>query len=321
MQLYLHLYATTDARLCFNNNIYITIEKQVKSKVVITTEKNFFIEFTPINNNSLSSFLCELQISNDTLTSKSTNINIIKLDINNYYIIFNPGNQNTINILQNLNQELNVKGKKIIYSNGKLEILDKMKFHQITIQNSQYNYKLTEQDGIIFLFDKNRNKNNLHIISLATYSHILTSAELYQIKDNEIQCIKNLFTFAKHKKIVCFDKQTLTKTKEFTAYKTEPNINMPQIIIPYAFMQCIQVNDYTLAQKFLDADLFTQKLTKSKIQEFFGDFFMVTTPQIKKPENTICLIYKSPTNSNLYSKYYSFEFNNANKIQNIKPVN
>ena len=318
MQVYLHLYCLVQARLCFNNNFFITLQEQTKTKVKVTFFNNIFIEFTPINTSSLSNFLCELHFSGSNLVTKSENVTVIKLNADNYYLIFNPKKQN-IGIQQNNTQEISLKGKKIIYSLGKLEIFDKTRHEVFQITNSTKDFTINEQNGLIILFCKELNKNNLHIISLLNFTHLTISAETYQIKGNELQCIKNLYTFAKHKKIMCFDIVTLNKTKEFTAYKEEPNINLPKKIIPYAFMQCIQVQDYKLAHKFLDENIFKGELTKQKIQGFFNDFYMVTTPQIPMPENTICLVYKEQTTNTKSCKYFTFEYNFNNKITNIKP--
>lgn len=319
MQVYLHIYSQISGRICFNSKHDTILEEQTKIKIKIKFLNNFYFEFTPINSNIYSNFLCEILTQQNTLYTSSKNIHIIKLDDINYYIIIQPPRLSSVNILSNSSQEINLKNKKIIYNLGKLEIIDKNKYNSINISNNARHFKLIEQNGIIFLISNDNQKNNLHIINF-NLNHIETSANKYQIKDNEIQCINNLKTFAKHQKITCYDTNTLNITREFIGYKHKPNIdNLPKKVLPFAFMQCIQVQDYTLAQSFLDPNTFTGKLTKIKAQSFFENFYLICTPQIKKADNTICLLYK---NNNKYScKYFTFEFNNNNKITNIKPCN
>ena len=317
MQLFLHLYSTISGRISFNNNFFAILKEQTKTKVKINFEENFYLEFTPINYSTYSNFLCEIKYEQNNLKCNSDNISIIKLDEENYYIIFKATKQAKISILNISEQEITLKGKRIVYGNNKLEIFEKNKYNVINIANNGRIFKLSEQQGIIFLFCEDGFSNNLHIIN-PTFNHIIVSADKFQIKNDEIQCIKNLKTFAKHQKIICYNIVTLKQTKCFIGYKVKPNIQtLPQIILPYAFMQCIEVEDYSLAQTFLDENVFVGKLNKAKVKNFFGDFYLVCTPQVKKDNNTICLIYKSSKQNT--SKYFTFLFNEQNKITNIKP--
>lgn len=319
MQIYLHLYSEWQARLCFNNDYFLILEEKAKKKVKVVCSDALFLEFVPINTSTLASFLCELHLENGSLYSKSDNIKIIKLNNDNFYIMFYPKRQNVINAQSVTIKEIAVKGKKVIYAQGRLEIIDKTKHLIEKIHNPQCLYTLTEQNGLITLFTKESENNNLHILQLNSNNILHISADKYQIKNNEIQSVKALHTFAKHNRITCYDANTLQKIKEYTAYKFEPNINLPKIILPYAFMQCLQVSDYKLAGKFLDQNIFKGSLTKEKVAGFFGDFVSIITPQVKKEEFTLCLLYKTNNSNILTSKYYTFEFNNDNKITNIKP--
>lgn len=317
-KVYIKISCIIEGRLGINNHFYYFLKKEKRIKLKVCFDKAFFLEFTPINNASYLPCLCKIEWHDGTIISNAPFLHIFDYGKNTFEILITPFRSNAVQSCDSKNNycEANNKTKHASFKNNILEYQDKNKIKIFEIQEQLYEPKIEINENTIFLYGKDKDNLVLHLFSIDKEKQVKQYCTQYEIKDNLIRCLENLNTYAHHKKITCYDKNTLELVETFVAYERKPRQIKNTKLIPYAFMQNIYAKDYKLAQTFLDETAYDLPINKQAFSGFFGDFCMIATPQIEVPKNTVCLIYKKNTNT-YFSRYFVFEFNQYNKITNI----
>lgn len=305
-------------QLTLNNKEIFQIDN-TKTKLLICFKNSFSIYFITKDSQQYLPFLAEIKFVNDCLFSNSSNLKIIMLSYDVFFIIIEP-TKYYLNSAQ-IFKEFKVKNKIIKFYNGILELPNKTNTQKIFIDSLPINYDFQSFNNLIILFSKQKNNNNLHLITLTDFSHISLACDYYFLKDNKITCYKLLHTFLHHKEIKVFDCETLKEIDNYIGYPPRKGLaNIKEQLIPYYFIQCLMVKDLKNAKTFLDETIYNKTLTYSVASKFFGDFISFGTPQLDIEKNTICLIYKGEKKNTYNCRYFNFKISNL-KITNIVEIN
>lgn len=171
-------------------------------------------------------------------------------------------------------------------------------FYAILGKNEQnFSYVMLLNDKLQFLFDKFADKIELTKTSIITLEYAHDIAQHGQVTE------------------YAFNNGNITKEKSYTVYiQDTPITPATPYAIPYAFLEAIALNDFTLARSYLHPAL-SQNLQNDNIRNFFGNF-IDATPTLTNEHNCIALIYSGNPQ---FVKKYKFELSN-DLIKNINSI-
>lgn len=302
------------AKISIENYHYILQENENK-KLSIPLQKEVYVNITPINNliNQYPIFV-KLSFLDGMLISSSKHITIIKLDTYYFEICILK-----TNIIFNDNlQVLTTKENDIVIVNNKYITFMPYEKPVICALKSNYpihNFKTKTNNDNVILYGKTNKYCHLVIFNRKTKNFKQLVCSSFRIDDDKLQTATHYNDYAKHIKIENYSlNKNFEKIESYVAYKKRPRMINCEQIIPYVFLENIKANDLKEARLYLSSD-FNALLSNEMLQQFFGGFVSITTPQILTKPFSVCLIYKM--NEGYYiSKYFNFEIQDK-KITNI----
>ncbi len=136
-----------------------------------------------------------------------------------------------------------------------------------------------------------------------------------QINDLLLKGYLNQRDMAKHGIIaeLDFSKNPYAYNTQAVYINNKPNIIKNDMLVPYAFLEALQINNYKLANQYLSQELST-KLKVEHLKSFFGDFVDICQNRYCDNDCQIALIY--PVKHGNMAKLFKFDIKN-NKINNI----
>lgn len=316
MNIILILRTTTCCKIAINEfNLFI--DKNEKKKISLYFNDKFYLQVFPIDSDiKYTSFISMIKKTNHTIESCSNQINIINYSNNTYEIVINPNVVTQSNNTQVKRKIKNPQEKEVFYYKDKLQIKSNTKTAEYNINFNLTNPQISFTDNIILLSSKENWGKHLYVVNEINNKIRYFFCDSFKLENRYLTIVKKFKDYANHLKIEKYDlNNNFNKIENYTALEKEPKIITNLKIIPYAFMQNIQARDFKNSRLYLDAD-FNSSLSNANLKDFFGQFTMITTPQINTDANTICLIYQESDNYYI-SKYFKFDFNLNNKITNI----
>jgi len=142
-------------------------------------------------------------------------------------------------------------------------------------------------------------------------------ADKVEITNSQIITLDHAHDIAQHGRVTeySYTSGTVTKEKSYTVYtQNTPTRPANSYAIPYAFLQAIAQDDFSLARSFLHPTL-NQSLQNSNIRDFFGDFIDIT-PTFTQSYDCLALVYAGKPQ---FVKQYRFELSN-DLIKNIESI-
>jgi len=102
--------------------------------------------------------------------------------------------------------------------------------------------------------------------------------------------------------------------KYLTCLKSKSLIN-DEILIPYAFLEAIQVKNFILAREYLTEST-SKALTDLHLENYFGKIYDIKQSHLDE-QNILAVVYKNE--HSYFAKYFKFTLIN-NKIDNIDEI-
>lgn len=139
------------------------------------------------------------------------------------------------------------------------------------------NFEMKTDSKFVYLFAKTENLDYLLLFNKKNNNIYEFCAENIEIKENKliINQIKN--NFARHAITLEYELNENFKELSRKLYYTEkkPKITKNSKIIPYAFLEAIEIEDYNLARLYLSKKL-NDRIDNKHLKAYFGDIGRVT---------------------------------------------
>ncbi len=302
--LFIHFCSNFPVFLKVNEKTLGTLENQTDSLLIETqNEKNLFVEVFPISNKDFlpsCSFASEIKIKNNTIFSNSNLLEITKFDENVFEVFLKPltfCNEFSNKIVKEFNPAKNVK--VFLRQNNLLEIeilafgkQSKTNIFQM-LKDTKCEYTQKENTQILFFSGKTqKNKDFLMIFENFFYKFEI-EADVIEKNENEILALNFVHDLAKHgvvQKFV-FEKSGFKLKEEYITFCENKEI-LPEheSLVPLAFLEALNLDDFKLARKFLSDEL-NCLLSDFQLKNFFGDFEEFVWNKHKNTKNCICFVF------------------------------
>ncbi|MBQ8749412.1 MAG: hypothetical protein IJZ29_02980 [Clostridia bacterium] len=316
MKLILNIRAVTTCKINLEN-VDLIVNANENAKLKVSFDNEFYLQVFPIDDeNKYLPFIAKFEYKERTLKTASTLISIIKYSDTIYDLNIIP-TQTLLNNKSKLKKTINNPNEKqLLYENGKLQITSNNKTLSFNINKPLTRPKFSYCENHIMLSSKEPIGTHLYIIDERNNKIKYIFCTSFKQEVENITTILNLNDYAKHLQITKYNLNTLEISDKYIAYKQPPKTMKNIKIIPYCFMQNIKAKDFKEARKYLEKE-FESQLTNETLTSYFDKFVNITTPQVITPlPLTVCLLYKQSPRY-FTTRYFSFEFNNENKITNI----
>jgi len=142
-------------------------------------------------------------------------------------------------------------------------------------------------------------------------------ADKIELTKDKIVTLNYAHDIAEHGKVVEYNiaDSRILPGKSYLVYtENTPRVPATPHAIPYAFLEAVLLQDYSLARSYLHPIL-SQSLKNENIRDFFGDFLEITPP-IDKKLDCVSLVYKGNPR---FVKNYRFLVTN-NLIKDIDSI-
>ena len=139
-------------------------------------------------------------------------------------------------------------------------------------------------------------------------------ADKIEFDGKTVVTLQNVYDIARHGlvKTFKFNKTGFAKTQQYSVYtQSEPVSPANYRALPWAFMEAVNIQNYTLARSYLHPNL-SQVLKDEHISAYFGDFLEVL-PSLDNDYSVLALVYSGNPR---FVKNYKFEII-ENRIYNI----
>ncbi len=264
---------------------YLSIPKIVKLSCNCLPNKDCII--TEFDTDCYEAIIVESKISKlTTLEQKSININS-----NNYIVKLYSGCPSHITII----------GDECTFC------------HEVDFELS--NLCLDSQNGYLIIQATSQDKSYLLILDNSFSVQEEKLFDMLELKDQLLKGYLEQTDMAKHGVIIQYDFATTPYTTNHqTVYvNNQPDLVSSPLLIPYAFLEAVQIKNYKLAHHYLSREL-SHKLKNQHLDNFFGEFVEIKQNIYTKTNYPIALTYGK---DNYYqTKLFCFKIEN-NKIKNI----
>lgn len=202
--------------------------------------------------------------------------------------------------------------------------------NNISVSNNQHNFhfllktplKTAKMQKIgDFYAILGKNDQNLNYVMLLNQNLQLMFecwSDKIEVLENKIITLDLVHDIAQHGKVAEYSitNGNVHKEKSYFVYtQNTPSAPANQYAIPFAFLEAISLDDFSLARSYLHPTL-GQTLQNNTIQHFFGDFVYATPSLAPDDLNSVALVYPGTPQ---FVKKYRFEISD-NLIKNIDTI-
>lgn len=176
------------------------------------------------------------------------------------------------------------------------------------------NIKIKKVTNFLVLTAQSYEKNYILILNAYLQLQFDAIADNIEFDGNKIITLENINDIARHGLVTIFkyNNQNFVKDQQYSVYtQTEPVAPANFRALPWAFMEAINIQNFTLARSYLHPNL-SQTLKDDIITAYFGDFLEVL-PSIDNDYTVLSLVYSGNPRS---VKNFKFEII-ENRISNI----
>lgn len=194
----------------------------------------------------------------------------------------------------------------------KIKDNDKLFYHSLTFPaKSKKAIKLNNKYYIIL---ENVLTNNSYILIAENGKIACKKISSLELLQNKITCLCPNNDMSKSATIFCITLGQKPMLEEKTVYiNNNPGIVHDKKLIPYAFLEAVQINNFNLARHYITKEM-SEKLSDNNIKAFFGNFINISQDCYN---DALCLIYDKQ--ECFEAKDYIFDFED-NKISNINEL-
>ena len=325
MSIFLHIYCEFPALIKLNKQelgIIETIEEQIS---VETDEDDFLLEVYPIDNDNYKKFIpffVKVKSQNKTLISSSEYVIITDFDNGHYEINIHPMQVSLTNSSQIVSfQQLAPSITAQVVDKGNYELIiysENLQFSfPICSKLIEHNleYKQLNHKDFIFLSGKTIGGRQYLMVLCNYFCNLEIVADKIEQTEKEITSLCYQYDIANHGVVQKFSlkEKGFALVDEYTVFaEGKPFLSTNINIIPWAFMEAVNIGDINLARQYLDADL-NNILSDEHIKQYFGNYTEIVWNKYQNKPQTLCLIYSGNPRT---TKVFEFQIK-QNKIYNI----
>lgn len=210
------------------------------------------------------------------------------------------------------------------FRNGTLSLIGSPFTFFIDYNNSEYNYKINENNLKNFSFKETNNvffltaevlENDFVVCFHKKSKKFLELTGNIRITETKITNVSNKNTFARHGELTEYNitEQDFELISKEVVYLGEMPAKVPPFLIHIAFFDAVRLKDYNLAKSYL-CEEFANKLNSEHFKQFFGEFDSIKT--IKEGGIVKIGLVKDKSKQFATAKLFSLKFSN-NKISDI----
>ena len=321
-QFYLHICGEAPMVFAINSKQIGWIEREYESIDLLVEKQDFILSSYPIKTtNELGtniSFSARIHFSGGKLVSTHKNIIITDYGKNHFKICAIPftipfQNIETPPYYKRFDDYLLSINKNILNFNNSKNSL----FYQLPC--SLKDIEVKEMFDLFMLTGKTASEK--------TYALFLNRnlqvefdgiADKIEYDGTQIITLQEISDIARHGLVTTYKKSNggFSKFQQYSVYtQNEAVAPASSVAIPWAFMEAINIQNYTLARSYLHPSL-SASLQDNHISAYFGEFLEVT-PTLDGSLYDLALVYNGNPR---FVKIYHFEVN-ANRIVNIDCIN
>ncbi len=301
---------------CINNH-QIGFVESPNDYLSIEIDEDFILSCYPLSN-SLDEisipFSAKLNISANKLLCDHSNIAIIDYGARNFIVSTSsltlPNTaQNTAPFYTTLDDTIITINKHMLnISNGKLNL-------SYPLNNDLFDVKATKNYDFIQILGKLANEQSyLLLLNKNLQVAFEYTADKIEFDGTKIVTLKNLQDIARHGIVSVYQQKNgaFIKDNQYSVFTQNEPISpaCPQAI-PQAFMEALNIENYSLARTYLHPSLSTS-LKNEHLRAYFGDFIEVRQCLEQTPYN-LTLVYNGNPR---FTKTYHFDIR-ENRITNI----
>lgn len=306
------------------NGIQLGYTQKATDTISIKTDESILVAtINPIEEASSShlSFSAKVFFQNKKLLTDNPNTQIYNFGNNNFEIIFTP--QSIQTGLCNIPTTSKKLGEKLYaeyfdFSIPKLSLKQDNLLYEFYIEHKLKEIKIEsyEFENSIFVILFGKLYNNLHFLMIICnfFCNLKIVANEINFDENKIEAITYLNDVAEQAFVEQYkiSKNGFKKVDDFLIYKNKkPYIEQNPNLIPWAFMESVNYENYKLCKQYLSSELSTS-LDENHIKTFFGNYQKIDWDKYGDGPQTICVFNEKSEKC----KKFKFEID-KNKIVNI----
>lgn len=266
-------FKSTNSCDIFVDSKHIGQVKDLPISVEVDELQSFILSIYPISekHHIMPNFSVKMRYELNKLFCESDFVEVIPFTNNNYDIVINCSQINPIENIEkvyektinNINIVVNNFGKSniCVYKNGTLKYTTNI-FECFTF--NAYSNK-----DYILIQGSNSKVNNLIVLGPNFNEIYNDKMELVEFTKTNIKVLKKLCDIAKTGKVTEINYDN-GKINSYYVYMDKKNVVNKNELVPYAFLECVKINNFELAKEYLSSNL-KNKLTKSTCENFFGE--------------------------------------------------
>ena len=289
-QFYIHLKADSPTLFSVNGNVVGACENPNNKISILTDQRELFLCCYPLNNKADKSrslsYAAKLTLgSNITCSSDSVTItcypaNHIEVLCHNFSVAYfstpqkltslSLANGNIVTLFEDTKQTFVIENDDLLFSFTLPTILTEYEITETTLQATNcvmLRGKVSADEKAYLLVVGYVNNGYEHLIDLL-------ADKIEESPNGEVASLEMVIDIAKHGYVekYSFDGNRFTLKDNYTVYMdSAPQLVTHPHLVPYAFMEALNVDNLKLARAYLDQTL-SQSLSDAHLRTFFDDY-------------------------------------------------
>jgi len=329
-QYFLHLKSLSPSLLTINGNVVGAIELPTDKISIITDERELYLCSYPLIAKKKAgrsvSYAAKLVLQ-EALSCSSELITLTRFPNNHIEAICSDlviphyttpkglaqltlSTGHVATLFEDANQTFIIESSDLLFTFTLPAKLSEYEINETTIQNT----RCIKLNGI-----SAEDKQYVLIVGYidSGYEHLLDvlADKIEETTEGEINSLEIVRDLAKHGYVekYSFDGRCFNLSDNYTVYmNSAPEIAPNPHLIPYAFIEAVNVSNLNLARKYLDSEL-SSALSDQHLRTFFEDYCEVCWNAYEDRPLSLAVIYGEKVR---VAKIYDFALDN-NKITNI----
>lgn len=319
--IFLHLCSTMPAVFCINGEQIGCCENPCRYLDIAVCHEKFVLMVYPVDQIAHShcslSYSTQINCTTPKPTANNDLITITDYGQSHYIICAKPLLVPRLNNHPPCYDTCGACSMSIIYNN--INVTSEQKNFNFSLKTPLKTAKMQKiNDFYAVLGENEQNLNYILVLNKNLQLVFDCWADRIEITENQIVTLDYINDIAQHGKVneYNFENGNITKHKSYTVYtKNTPTAPANAYAVPYAFLEAITQEDFSLAKSYLHPSLI-QALSDHQIRDFFGNFVDATPAFGTDDFFTIALVYQGKPQ---FTKKYHFEVV-SNLIKNIESI-
>ena len=316
----MHLTSAQPMVFSINSKQIGWIEREYESIDLLVSREDFILSCFPISESAETvslSFSAKISAKANKLICDSKNITVTDYGKGHFALNVLPMTFPRINtrtppfykVLGDV--MISVNNSIINLSNGKNTL-----FHPL--QTSIHNIDAVNSNELILVSGKTPNEKDYNLfINRNLQVEFEGTADKIEYTNNKIVTLNNVGDIARHGLVTTYERRAngFHQTQQYSVYtQNDPVPPASDAALPLAFMEAINIENYTLARSYLHPSLSTA-LQDEQISAYFGDFIEVTLSPDGNPYNLALSFAGNPRFVKIY--HFTVKDNHITDIDTI----